>query len=298
MREDSTPPTQPAPELLRHLVPGAIELIQEGFKRATSDSVWQSGDPDLLTTSRQVHELRLVLGASGAGKTALAACLLSNLLENTKDPQPAAWFNFRETAAHSALRLLCLSSRVPLSRIAAGEVRCKKDIVRIQQNAFSIRDHPVYIEDSRSLSAGELAARCERWSGQPHRLRLILIDPLEALLDTGGNAWGSSPQAREEIAETLRLVANELGALVVCFASVPDKVEEAGCLLSLANLPDSLISIVEEADLVAVLEKRDALSIGGVVPASLNFLKQNHTNHPDVIPLIFRSSLLRFESAE
>lgn len=299
MPDDPSSPPPRDPSSLHCRVLEAVSLIEEALCRGVSSSPWRGGGhPGLsfLTESGYGGELRLVLGPDGAGKTSLAASLISELVKEEQD-EFIAWFSLQESAALAALRLLCISTRMPLARVLAGDVSTRRDLAFLTKAAQALSKQPVLIEEASPMPVVELLSRCQKWAEKP-RLQLILIDPIEALLDEEGNRWGSSAQASEDITAILRVVARELSIPVLCFATAPPEAAATSSAPSLASLPESLAPIIEEADMVLYLKTRQAQPDDCVILSALHALKQDEDSAPAVTPLLFRPDLLLFKVIE
>lgn len=290
-------PTTPDRCLLKHRILEACGLIEGALCHCDSGSPWQGDGPGLSILTRGGDELRVVLGPSGAGKTTLAASLVSRLIEDGGRDERLAWFSLQESGGQAALRLLCHATRMPLARVAAGDVSSRRDLARLTKVAHALAEYPVRIEDVSPLSVAVLRARCEEWKEQGD-LPLVVIDPIEALEDDDGSRWGSSSQASEDITISLRRLAEDLGTPVVAFASTPAELDDANSVPSPTSLPESLAPLVSAADLVLFLETGKRRPGDGVVAAALHVLKQSDGSEDAVIPLIFRPGLMLFEGVE
>jgi hypothetical protein len=299
MTDDSPSPTPRDSSSLHCRILAAVSLIEEALCRGVSNSPWRSGGhPGLaiLTEGGYGGELRLVLGPAGVGKTSLAASLISGMLKQ-EQVDPIAWFSLQESAAQAALRLLCVAARMPLNRVVAGDVSTRHNLEILTKAANALSKQPVFIDEVSPMAVVELRSRCLKWA-EKSRLQLIVIDPIEALLDEDGNHWGCSPQASEDITSILRVMTRELRMPVLCFATAPSEPAEASPVPSLASLPESLAPIFEEADRVLYLKTPKTHAGEGVVISSLHVLKQDEECMSAITPMLFRSDLLLFESVE
>jgi replicative DNA helicase len=298
MSDLSTP--LPDPHAIRARLSEAIGLIEQALNRGKSSSPWVSGQgPDLsfVTDGGSGGELRVILGRARAGKTALAATLVSRLIKEEENGRGVAWFSLQESGARCALRLLCLATRMPLARVMAGDVFTRRDLHHLSQAAATLAKQPVFIDDASPQSVRALRSRFQDWE-EDLNPRLILIDSIEALTDNNGNRWGSSLKASEDIAGALRRLANELDVLVVCFASTSVEPAAASEPPSLKGLPESLSPLVAEAGTVLFLQTRPHHPGDCVAAAALHVRKQTDDWAPAITPLLFRPNLLRFETVE
>lgn len=112
-------PTSSVRTLLKHHLRDACGLIEEAFSEGGSGSPWRSGCPvlSLLTGCDGIGELRLVLGSPRAGKSSLAASLVSRLIDDGGEVEHLAWFSLQESGAQTALRLLGLAAGMPWVRV-------------------------------------------------------------------------------------------------------------------------------------------------------------------------------------
>jgi|JI6StandDraft_1071083.scaffolds.fasta_scaffold01460_4 replicative DNA helicase len=290
-------PLLPDPHALRAHLSEAIRLIEQEMAHGRSSSSWAGGhglDLSFVTDRSCGGELRVILGPARAGKTALAATLVSRLIGEDSS-QGVAWFSLQESSPRCALRLLSHAACLPLERIMAGAVSTRRDLQQLSEAITGLEKQPVFIDDASPQSVLALRSRFLDWE-EVSSQRLILIDPVEALMDHQGNLWGSSSKASKDITNALRRLADELDVLVVCFAGTPAESAAACEPLSLDGLPESFSPLVAEADTVLFLKTRSHDPADHVAAATLHSLKLTDACAPAITQLLFRPDLLRFET--
>ena len=145
---------------------GGLTGISSGFRKL-----------DELTTGFQKGELIIIAGRPSMGKTALAL----NIAEHTAlaDNNSVAVFSLEMSAEQLAFRLISSLGRVNQTSLKTGKLR-DKDWDRIDGAILQMKDMPIYIDDTPSLTPVELRARARRIQREKG-LSLIVIDYLQLM---------------------------------------------------------------------------------------------------------------------
>jgi replicative DNA helicase len=127
---------------------GGLTGISSGFKKL-----------DELTTGFQKGELIIIAGRPSMGKTALAL----NIAEHTAlaDNNPVAVFSLEMSAEQLAFRLISSLGRVNQTSLKSGKLK-DKDWDRIDGAILQMKEMPIYIDDTPSLTPVELRTRARR----------------------------------------------------------------------------------------------------------------------------------------
>ena len=127
---------------------GNITGVSSGFREL-----------DNLTAGLQNGELIIIAGRPSMGKTAFAL----NIAEHTAlaDENPVAIFSMEMSASSLAQRMISSLGRVNAHSIKTGQLE-ERDWNRVDGAIQQIKNAPIYIDDTPSLTPIELRARARR----------------------------------------------------------------------------------------------------------------------------------------
>ena len=248
-------------------------------------------DLDNITNGLQPSGLIIVAGRPSMGKTTL----VNNLLLNTAvvDKRPAAFFSLETSGQQISVNLLCAHARVDSHRMRRGLLG-KDDWKRIVQQAGSLIEAPLFIDDSTGLTIRQLRAKARRVRSL-HNIELIAVDYLQMIDSTDGE---NRQQAVSSISRSLKAMARELEIPVVVVSQLSRASEQReGGRPRLSDLRESG-SIEQDADVVILLYRKGYHQVEAEEDdrrAELIVAKQR--NGPTgSLQLYFRRELLRFEN--
>ena len=219
---------------------GGLTGISSGFRKL-----------DELTTGFQKGELIIIAGRPSMGKTALAL----NIAEHTAlaDNNPVAVFSLEMSAEQLAFRLISSLGRVNQTSLKTGKLR-DKDWDRIDGAILQMKDMPIYIDDTPSLTPVELRARARRIQREKG-LSLIVIDYLQ-LMQVPGSKENRATEI-SEISRNLKALARELKIPIIALSQLNRSVEQRGGEIPrMSDLRDSG-AIEQDADLIAFIYRHD-----------------------------------------
>lgn len=135
---------------------------------------------------------------------------------------PVAVFSMEMSAEQLALRILSSYGRIDQQRLRSGGLD-DDDWARLASTGGILRDAPLYIDETGSLSPLDLRARARRIAAR-HGLSLIVVDYIQLM---------QVPSTREnrtneisEISRGLKALAKELGVPVVALSQLSRGVEQ------------------------------------------------------------------------
>ena len=219
---------------------GGLTGISSGFRRL-----------DELTTGFQKGELIIIAGRPSMGKTALAL----NIAEHTAlaDNNPVAVFSLEMSAEQLAFRLISSLGRVNQTSLKTGKLR-DKDWDRIDGAILQMKDMPIYIDDTPSLTPVELRARARRIQREKG-LSLIVIDYLQ-LMQVPGSKENRATEI-SEISRNLKALARELSIPIIALSQLNRSVEQrVDKIPQVSDLRESG-AIEQDADVIAFIYREE-----------------------------------------
>jgi len=219
---------------------GGLHGISSGFKKL-----------DELTTGFQEGELIIIAGRPSMGKTALAL----NIAEHTAlaDKNAVAVFSLEMSSEQLAFRLISSLGRVHQDALKTGKLR-DKDWDRIDGAILQMKDMPIYIDDTPSLSPVELRARARRIQREKG-LSLIIIDYLQ-LMQVPGSKENRATEI-SEISRNLKALARELKIPIIALSQLNRAIElRVDKTPQLSDLRESG-AIEQDADVIAFIYREE-----------------------------------------
>jgi replicative DNA helicase len=219
---------------------GGITGISSGFREL-----------DNLTAGLQRGELIIIAGRPSMGKTAFAL----NIAEHTAlaDENPVAIFSMEMSASALAQRMISSLGRVNAHSIKTGKLE-EKDWNRIDGAIQQIKNAPIYIDDTPSITPIELRSRARRIQREKG-LSLVVVDYLQ-LMRVPGNKENRAVEIAE-ISRNLKALARELNIPVIALSQLNRSVEQRPDKRpQMSDLRDSG-AIEQDADLIAFIYREE-----------------------------------------
>ena len=219
---------------------GNITGVSSGFREL-----------DNLTAGLQNGELIIIAGRPSMGKTAFAL----NIAEHTAlaDENPVAIFSMEMSASSLAQRMISSLGRVNAHSIKTGQLQ-EKDWNRVDGAIQQIKNAPIYIDDTPSLTPIELRARARRIQREKG-LSLIVIDYLQ-LMSVHGNKENRATEI-SEISRNLKALARELNIPIIALSQLNRSVEQrTDKQPQMSDLRESG-AIEQDADLIAFIYREE-----------------------------------------
>jgi replicative DNA helicase len=185
------------------------------------------------------------------GKTAFAL----NIAEHTAlaDENPVAIFSMEMSASALAQRMISSLGRVNAHSIKTGKLE-EKDWNRIDGAIQQIKNAPIYIDDTPSITPIELRSRARRIQREKG-LSLVVVDYLQ-LMRVPGNKENRAVEI-SEISRNLKALARELNIPVIALSQLNRSVEQRPDKRpQMSDLRDSG-AIEQDADLIAFIYREE-----------------------------------------
>ena len=253
-------------------------------------------DLDKLTTGFHPNELIIIAARPSVGKTAFALNVATNIARNTS--KAVALFSLEMGPEQIVSRMVSMVGSVDGKKLATGKLE-HQDWLKVGEAMSILGETNICINDSGSITIGELRAQCRRLAASPEGLAIVIIDYLQ-LISGGSKYAGNRQQEVSDISRSLKAMAMELNVPVIALAqlsrSVEQRKEDKRPILS--DLRESG-SIEQDADIVAFLHREDYQNIAPEIDTSdisqIELIIRKHRNGPiDTVNLIFQKNINKF----
>lgn len=220
---------------------GALTGVPSGF-----------AEFDALLGGFQYGDLIIIAARPSMGKTALGLSILENI--GIVEQIPCAFFSLEMSKQQIAQRMLCSHAEVDMNRLRHGRLS-DQEITKLKLVAGSMREYPVFVDDTPGMSVMELRAKARRLKMR-HDIRIVFVDYLQLMYDRQA-ARESRQQEVASISRGLKALGRELGIPIVAMAQLNRQVEErTSNRPRMSDLRESG-AIEQDADVIALLHREE-----------------------------------------
>jgi len=263
-------------------------------------------DLNLITSGFQPGDLIVVAARPSVGKTSLVLNFLDYLCINESERRPAVLYSLEMRAEQIVSNLLCIHNQIDTQDFRRGRLT-EEQWDQLEESVQVFADAPLYLDDSATLSIGELRARARRMRHKSG-VELIVVDYLQ--LVRPARSRDSRAAEVSEISAGLKALARELEIPVIAVAQLNRAVERDERLPRMSDLRESG-AIEQDADVIMLLHRPDESKEGGagaetwpqegtdsLAPSPINVIVAKQRHGPTAVcPLVFMKRYLRFGSA-
>jgi replicative DNA helicase len=238
---------------LKDILPEAVDRI-DTLHQSDGDITGIStgyNEFDKLTAGLQPGDLVIVAGRPSMGKTTLAVNIAENAAIGSK--VPTAIFSMEMPAQQLAFRMISSLGRVDQTHLRTGNFP-DEDWSRINTAVQLMSEAPIFIDDTPSLSPGEIRARARRLQRE-HGLGLIVVDYLQ-LMQVPGNKENRATEI-SEISRGLKALAKELSCPVVALSQLNRSVEQRTDKRPVMSDLRESGAIEQDADLIVFIYREE-----------------------------------------
>jgi replicative DNA helicase len=213
-------------------VKSAFKLIQQLYERQEVITGFATGFADLdnLTSGFQPGDLVVLAARPSMGKTAFCLNIATHVGCRAKfngKKCGVAIFSLEMPKEQLVMRMLASEARVDAQRLRTGKL-IESDWSKLAMAAGVLADANIHIDDSPTVSALELRAKCRRlasrYSQSEAPLGLIIVDYLQLM--KGNERIDSREQQISEISRALKGLAKELKLPVLALSQLNRSLEK------------------------------------------------------------------------
>ena len=238
---------------IRQSMDSAVNLVHNLLQRKGELTGISTGfiDLDRMTFGLHSQEVIVLAGRPSLGKTSLALNMAESAIvppHRRREPVPTLIFSLEMSAEQLAFRLLCGRARVSMTKVKDGFAP-KQSQQALAQTAKELKEAPLWIDDSASLTILEMRAKARRMASR-HKIGLIIIDYLQLL--SGTDSRVGREQQISEISRGVKAMAKELKVPLLVLSQLNRDSERERRKPRLSDLRESG-SIEQDADVVMLL---------------------------------------------
>lgn len=252
---------------------------------------------DEMITGLKGGEMFVLAARPSIGKTTFAMNMAANVA--IKSNKAVAIFSLEMNTKSLVLRMLGSEAEVGMSDVRDG-LLTQSRWVEITNAADRIRKAPIYIDDTGQLDIIELRAKARRMK-EKYDIQFIVIDYLQLMKGSGGNAQQNREQEVAQISGGIKALAKEIDVPILILAQLNRQAEQGGGKPKLANLRESG-SIEQDADIVGLLHRdREAMIEGDAKELALRgqetdlIIAKHRNGEVGTVPLMFFPSYTVFK---
>jgi replicative DNA helicase len=211
------------PQAVNPLLKGAVDRIDELFNSESTLTGISTGFTELdeKTSGLQRSDLIIVAARPSMGKTAFAVNLVEHAVLN--NDKPVIVFSMEMPASAIIMRMISAIGRIPLGKVLTGKLD-EEDWPKLTSAVSKLKDRPLFIDDTPSLSPTEIRSRTRRIAREHGDVAMIMVDYLQ-LMQVAGSSEGRTAEI-SEISRSLKAIAKEFNCPVVALSQLNRSLEQ------------------------------------------------------------------------
>ena len=278
---------------LKDILPAAVDRIDTLHQSDGDITGISTGytEFDKMTAGLQPGDLVIVAGRPSMGKTTLAVNIAENAAIGSK--VPTAIFSMEMPAQQLAFRMISSLGRVDQTHLRTGNFP-DEDWSRINTAVQLMSEAPIFIDDTPSLSPGEIRARSRRLQRE-HGLGLIVVDYLQ-LMQVPGNKENRATEI-SEVSRGLKALAKEMSCPVIALSQLNRSVEQRPDKKPVMSDLRESGAIEQDADLILFIYREEVYNQDTPRKGIADIVIAKQRNGPiGDFPLTFVGRYTKFEN--
>ena len=250
-------------------------------------------DLDRITSGWQKSDLVIVAGRPSMGKTAFAMNLVEHAVLNSE--KPVLVFSLEMPSSSLIFRLLSSIGRIDHTKLRTGQLS-DEDWPSLTDALKKLKDRPLFIDDSATLSPMEMRARTRRIAREHQgQIGMVVVDYLQLMQIKGTNE--NRVTEISAISRSLKQLAREFECPVVALSQLNRSLEQRPNKRPvMADLRESG-AIEQDADLITFIYRDEVYNEDTADKGVAEVIIGKHRNGPiGTIRLSFLGQFTRFEN--
>jgi replicative DNA helicase len=212
------------PESINTVIPKLIERMDAVIDSGSGLVGSSTGfiDLDSITSGLRNSSLNIIAARPSMGKTVLGINIAQNIAKSAD--KPVLVFSLEMPAEDIVTRMLATQARVELNYLQECNKLNDAHWVKISSAFSKLKEMPLYIDDTASLSPAEMRSRARRLYNEHGGLSMIMIDYLQ-LMKIPGYETNRTLEV-SEISRSLKALARELNVPVIALSQLNRGVDD------------------------------------------------------------------------
>ena len=247
-------------------------------------------DFDLMTSGLQRGDLTIIAARPSMGKSTLVLNMAQNIA--IEQELPVAIFSLEMPTQQVLLRMLAAEAQINFSHLRTGNLT-GEDWTGLTQAVSSLMSVPIFINDTRGMTAQTLRAEGRRLKGEHNDLAVIIVDYLQLL--SGSGRYSGRVEEISDISRALKTLAWELDTPIIACSQLSREVEKRPDKRPLLSDLRESGAIEQDADLVAFLYREDYYDEAADDQGTADLIIKKQRNGPTgTVRLEFNKTQMRF----
>lgn len=208
-------------------------------------------DLDRLTAGFQPGELIVIAARPSMGKTAFTLNIAAHV--GIEEKTPVAFFSLEMGAEQLFNRLIGAYAEIDLTRLRSGFIHAE-DYNRLTQAAGHLAEAPMFVDETPTLSIGDLRNKARRLVHQ-HGVRMVIVDYLQLM--SAPHRFENKAVEVGEISKGLKSIARELSIPVIALSQLNRGVESRTDKRPMMSDLRESGAIEQDADVIAFLYREE-----------------------------------------
>ena len=271
-----------------------VKRIDDLYERDSPITGLPTGltDFDALTAGLQGGDLIIVAGRPSMGKTSFAMNIAENAALEAR--RPVAIFSMEMSSTQLITRMISSYGDIDQTKLRTGRLD-DEDWPRITRATEKLSEAPLYIDDTPSLSPGDVRARSRRLKREHKDLGLIVVDYLQ-LMQVPGSQENRATEI-SEISRALKALARELDVPVIALSQLNRALESRTDRRPVMSDLRESGAIEQDADLIVFIYREEVYNRDTTEKGVAEIIISKQRNGPlGTAKMAFQGQFTRFKN--
>ena len=234
------------------IIKESIHILKSGHKSGVESGLRML---DNVTNGWQKSDLIIVAGRPGMGKSSLVVSM--GLFPAVEKDVPVVIFSLEMSSEQIVGRMQSYYSEIDVSRIVKKQLN-EDDIVNIERRTQSLKNAPIYIDDTPNISLLDLKGKVRKMVKE-NNVQLVIVDYLQLM--RSGMKTQSREQEIAEISRGLKALAKEQSIPIIALSQLSRAVESTSDKKPMLSHLRESGAIEQDADMVMFCYRPEYYSI-------------------------------------